>query len=347
MDVSLSRGCRAFRKSPPIEPQNPFLRVSVDGGRCSGFQYRSVWWRQSDPDDIVIERDGAGVLIDCVVSCPHDGLGDRLCRRADRRLLQAIKNPNAPPPSAAAPVFDCRYPATTCHSHDCGTWSPRRQYLAAADLRILLREVPTSTSLQSPPCSSPPGGGNHWFSFLHFFPPPRATTASLIPLPSWGGVRGGGNPSDSRVASRLSAIPSPPYTRRTRTFEAPVPCVTAARNRTMVPAGAARTSVPQRCVMDGQTIAFQFPENARQAQVTGARRAALDTALELRQALHARRIRRARARHRRRPDRRAPVRRRPPGADADGCVAGQVSPPPSRPSKNVVLSSRAKRRRLL
>ena len=32
--------------------------------------------------------------------------------------------------------------------------------------------------------------------------------------------------------------------------------------------------------MDGQTIAFQFPENAQQAQVTGARRAALDTALK-------------------------------------------------------------------
>jgi hypothetical protein len=32
--------------------------------------------------------------------------------------------------------------------------------------------------------------------------------------------------------------------------------------------------------MDGQTIAFQFSENAQQAQVMGARRAALDTALK-------------------------------------------------------------------
>ncbi|MFM9846816.1 MAG: hypothetical protein ACKVP3_06620 [Hyphomicrobiaceae bacterium] len=32
--------------------------------------------------------------------------------------------------------------------------------------------------------------------------------------------------------------------------------------------------------MDGQTIGFQFQESSQQAQVTGARRAALDTALK-------------------------------------------------------------------
>ena len=32
--------------------------------------------------------------------------------------------------------------------------------------------------------------------------------------------------------------------------------------------------------MDGQTIAFQFPENPQQAQATGARRALLDAALK-------------------------------------------------------------------
>lgn len=32
--------------------------------------------------------------------------------------------------------------------------------------------------------------------------------------------------------------------------------------------------------MDGQTIGFQFPENPQQAQVTGARSAALDMALK-------------------------------------------------------------------
>lgn len=32
--------------------------------------------------------------------------------------------------------------------------------------------------------------------------------------------------------------------------------------------------------MSGQTIAFQFPENPQQVEVTGARRALLDTALK-------------------------------------------------------------------
>ncbi len=41
-----------------------FLRVSVDGGGCSGFSYKFDFDSDANDDDLVIERDGARVLID-------------------------------------------------------------------------------------------------------------------------------------------------------------------------------------------------------------------------------------------------------------------------------------------
>ena len=45
---------------------NKLLRVSVEGGGCSGFQYKFDLVARSAPDDIVIERDNARVLVDPV-----------------------------------------------------------------------------------------------------------------------------------------------------------------------------------------------------------------------------------------------------------------------------------------
>jgi iron-sulfur cluster assembly accessory protein len=42
------------------------LRVSVNGGGCSGFQYEFVLTSETGPDDVVIERDGARVLVDAL-----------------------------------------------------------------------------------------------------------------------------------------------------------------------------------------------------------------------------------------------------------------------------------------
>ena len=46
------------------EPAGTMLRVSVEGGGCSGFQYRFDIERSQAPDDVVIRRNGAIVLID-------------------------------------------------------------------------------------------------------------------------------------------------------------------------------------------------------------------------------------------------------------------------------------------
>src|SRR5262249_39494918 len=46
------------------EPPGAMLRVSVEGGGCSGFQYKFDIAREQAADDLVIARDGATVLID-------------------------------------------------------------------------------------------------------------------------------------------------------------------------------------------------------------------------------------------------------------------------------------------
>jgi iron-sulfur cluster assembly accessory protein len=48
------------------EPPGTMLRVSVEGGGCSGFQYKFDTERERAADDIAIERAGATVLIDPV-----------------------------------------------------------------------------------------------------------------------------------------------------------------------------------------------------------------------------------------------------------------------------------------
>ncbi len=46
------------------EAEGSALRVGVDGGGCSGFQYTYNIVQQREVDDLVLERDGATVLID-------------------------------------------------------------------------------------------------------------------------------------------------------------------------------------------------------------------------------------------------------------------------------------------
>jgi iron-sulfur cluster insertion protein len=42
------------------------LRVAVDGGGCSGFQYRFDLVHGAEADDLTIERDGAAAVVDVI-----------------------------------------------------------------------------------------------------------------------------------------------------------------------------------------------------------------------------------------------------------------------------------------
>jgi iron-sulfur cluster assembly accessory protein len=48
------------------EPKTPMLRVSVEGGGCSGFQYKFDLVDAKADDDLVLEKAGATVVIDPV-----------------------------------------------------------------------------------------------------------------------------------------------------------------------------------------------------------------------------------------------------------------------------------------
>ena len=60
------RAARRIGASLQAEPAGTMLRVSVEGGGCSGFQYKFDVDRTRAADDIVIDRAGAVVLIDPV-----------------------------------------------------------------------------------------------------------------------------------------------------------------------------------------------------------------------------------------------------------------------------------------
>lgn len=76
------------------EPAGAGLRVAVEGGGCSGFQYEIVVAQQPDPDDHVVERDGARLFVD-PVSLPYL-LGSEL-DWVDELIGASfkVKNPNA------------------------------------------------------------------------------------------------------------------------------------------------------------------------------------------------------------------------------------------------------------
>ncbi len=69
MDQNVKLTERAARRISEIaagEPSTPMLRITVEGGGCSGFQYKFDLVGATDAGDLVLERAGAKVLIDPV-----------------------------------------------------------------------------------------------------------------------------------------------------------------------------------------------------------------------------------------------------------------------------------------
>ena len=76
------------------ESKPAMLRVSVEGGGCSGFQYSFKLDDKKNDDDLVLERDGAKVLIDEMSLGYMEG---SVIDFVDDLIGQSfqIKNPNA------------------------------------------------------------------------------------------------------------------------------------------------------------------------------------------------------------------------------------------------------------
>ncbi|MCZ4298949.1 iron-sulfur cluster insertion protein ErpA [Henriciella marina] len=64
-DVTLSESA-ARRVNAILAKQSDkdYLRVSVEGGGCSGFSYKFDLEDTKNDDDVIVERDGAQVLVD-------------------------------------------------------------------------------------------------------------------------------------------------------------------------------------------------------------------------------------------------------------------------------------------
>ena len=61
LSPSAAQRIRAIGKA---EGRPVMLRVAVEGGGCSGFQYQFDLVEEAQPDDLRIERDGAAALVD-------------------------------------------------------------------------------------------------------------------------------------------------------------------------------------------------------------------------------------------------------------------------------------------
>jgi iron-sulfur cluster assembly accessory protein len=93
--ITLSeRAARRIARILSSEPPGSVLRISVSGGGCSGFQYGFDLDQARGDDDVVVERDGAVVVID-PVSLPY--MGGSEIDFVDDLIGQSfqIRNPNA------------------------------------------------------------------------------------------------------------------------------------------------------------------------------------------------------------------------------------------------------------
>ena len=64
-DLTLSpSAAQRIRAIGEAEGKALMLRVAVEGGGCSGFQYQFDLVEDAQPDDFRVERDGAAALVD-------------------------------------------------------------------------------------------------------------------------------------------------------------------------------------------------------------------------------------------------------------------------------------------
>ena len=64
--VLAESAAKRLAKLAEVEGKLVMLRVAVDGGGCSGFQYRLELVDAAEADDLIIRRDGQAAVIDPV-----------------------------------------------------------------------------------------------------------------------------------------------------------------------------------------------------------------------------------------------------------------------------------------
>src|SRR6476469_5181738 len=100
--ISLTEAAAQKVKTLAAEEPGSVLRLAVEGGGCSGFQYAIGFDSGSDPDDLTLESHGVRVVVD-PVSLPY--LEGSVVDYKDGLIGAGFSfdNPNWPPPAVAAP----------------------------------------------------------------------------------------------------------------------------------------------------------------------------------------------------------------------------------------------------
>lgn len=97
-ELVLSDSCvsRIKELNAGADDSRTMLRVSVDGGGCSGFQYAFTFEEEvNENDDHVIERDGAKVVVDSISFSFLKGSTVDYTEELIRASFQITNNPNA------------------------------------------------------------------------------------------------------------------------------------------------------------------------------------------------------------------------------------------------------------
>lgn len=89
-----ARAAQRIAEIMQAEDKPVMLRVAVSGGGCSGFQYAFALDDTRNEDDLVVERDGAAVVVDSVSLEFLKGAEIDFVDNLMGRSFQ-VKNPNA------------------------------------------------------------------------------------------------------------------------------------------------------------------------------------------------------------------------------------------------------------
>lgn len=91
--IRLTESC--VQRLLEITEQSEFLRLQVEGGGCSGFQYKFSLDTVINPDDRVFEQGGARVVVDSDSLAFVKGAQVDFSRELIRSSFQVLNNPQA------------------------------------------------------------------------------------------------------------------------------------------------------------------------------------------------------------------------------------------------------------
>uniref|UniRef100_A0A8C2EUG8 Iron-sulfur cluster assembly 2 homolog, mitochondrial n=1 Tax=Cyprinus carpio TaxID=7962 RepID=A0A8C2EUG8_CYPCA len=91
--IQLSESC--VRRLAEIMEKGEYLRIAVEGGGCSGFQYKFSVDTVKNEDDRVIEKNGVGIIVDQDSLEFVKGSTIDFSQELIRASFQVLKNPQA------------------------------------------------------------------------------------------------------------------------------------------------------------------------------------------------------------------------------------------------------------